>query len=70
MLSGFCPARLDYCSAVWCSAADTDHELLDSAVSGARFPDGVFECDIAYRRSVVVLHVYAVHDHVLPNAPS
>ena len=47
---------LEYCSAVWCSAADTHLILLDRAVSGARFlTGGVFECDIADRRSVAVL---------------
>ena len=47
---------LEYCSAVWCSAADTHLKLLDLAVSGARFlTGGVFECDIAHRRSVAVL---------------
>ena len=55
---GFCPASFGvlYCSAVWCSAADTHLKLLDRAVSGARFlTRGVFECDIAHRRSVAVL---------------
>ena len=38
---------LEYCSAVWCSAADAYHKLLDREVSGARFlTGGVFECDI------------------------
>ena len=47
---------LEYCSAVWCSATDTHLKLLDRAVSGARFlTGGVFECDIAHRRSVAVL---------------
>ena len=47
---------LEYCSAVFCSAADTHLKLLDCAVSGARFlAGGVFECDIAHRRSVAVL---------------
>ena len=47
---------LEYCSAVWCSAADTHIILLDRAVSGARFlTGGVFECDIAHRRSAAVL---------------
>ena len=56
MLSGFILPVLEYCSAVWCSAADTHLKLLDRAVSGARFlPGGVFECDIAHRRSVAVL---------------
>ena len=54
--SGFVLAVLEYCSAVWCSAADTHLKLLDRAVSGARFLTmGVFECDIAHRRSVAVL---------------
>ena len=43
---------LELSSAVWCSAADTHIKLLDRAVSGARFlTGGVFECDIAHRRS-------------------
>ena len=47
---------LEYCSAVRCSAADTHLKLLDRAVSGARFlTRGVFECDIAHRRSVAVM---------------
>ena len=47
---------LEYCSAVWCSAADTHLKLLDRAVSGARFlTGGVFECDISHRRSMAVL---------------
>ena len=53
---GFVLKVLEYCSAVWCSAADTQLKLLDRAVSGARFlTGGVFECDISHRRSVVVL---------------
>ena len=41
---------LEYCSAVWCSAADTHLKLLDRVVSGARFlAGGVFECDISHR---------------------
>ena len=49
---------LEYCSAVWCSAANTHLKLLDQAVSGARFlTGGVFECDISHshRRSVAVV---------------
>ena len=47
---------LEYCSALWYSAADTHLKLLDRAVSGARFlTGGVLECDIAHRRSVAVL---------------
>ena len=56
MLSGFVLPVLEYCSAVWCSAADTHLKLLDRAVSVARFlTGGVFECDISHRRSVAVL---------------
>ena len=47
---------LEYCSAVWCSAADTHLKLLNCAVSGAGFlTGGVFECNIAHHRSVTVL---------------
>ena len=53
---GFVLPILEFCSAVWCSAADTNHKLLDRAVSGARFLTGVvLECDIAHCRSVAVL---------------
>ena len=53
---GFVMPVLEYCSAVWCSAADTHLKLLDRAVSGARFQTWcVFECDISHRRSVAVL---------------
>ena len=53
---GFVLTVLDYCSAVWCSAADTHLKPLDRAVSGARFlTSGVFEGDISHRRSVAVL---------------
>ena len=41
---------------MWCSAADIHLKLLDRVVSAARFlTGGVFECDIAHRRSVAVL---------------
>ena len=47
---------LEYCSAVWCSAADTHLKLLDLVVSGASFLTGdVFKCDLAHPRSVAVL---------------
>ena len=53
---GFVLPVLEYCSAVWCSAADTHLKLLDRAVSGARFlTGGVFKCDISHRRSLTVL---------------
>ena len=48
---GFVLPVLEYCSAVWCSAADTHLKLLDRAVSGARFPAGG---NISHRRSVAV----------------
>ena len=42
---GFVLSVLEYCSVVWCSAADTYLKLVDRAVSGARFLTGfVFEC--------------------------
>ena len=53
---GFVLPVLEYCSAVWCSVADTHLRLLDRVVSGASFlTGGVFECEIAHRRSVAVL---------------
>ena len=56
MLPGLCPASFEYCSAVWCSAADTHLALLERVVSGASFLTGVvFECDLAHRRSVTIL---------------
>ena len=59
MLYGFYPARFGMllCS-VRCLAADTHIKLLDRIVSGASFlTGGVFECDLAHRRSVAVLCV-------------
>ena len=53
---GFVLPVLEYCTAIWLSAADTHLKLLDRAVSGARFlTGGVVECDIAHRRSVAVV---------------
>ena len=47
---------LEYCSAGWCSVADTHLKLQDRVVSSASFLTvGVFECDLAHRRSVAVL---------------
>ena len=37
---GFVLPVLEYCSAVWCSAADTHLKLLDRIVSGANFLTG------------------------------
>ena len=53
---GFVLRVLEYCSAVWCSAADTHLKLLDRVVSGACFfAGGVLNCDLSHRRSVAVL---------------
>ena len=53
---GFVVPVLEYCSAVWCSVADTHLKLLDHVVSDASFlTGGLFECDLAHRRSVAVL---------------
>ena len=53
---GFVLPVLEYCSAVWCSAADTHLKLLDRVVSGACvLAGGVFNCDLSHRRSVAVL---------------
>jgi len=47
---------LEYCSAVWCSAADSHLRLLDRTVASACFHiGGVLACDLAHRRSVAVL---------------
>ena len=55
---GFVLPVLEYCFAVWCSAADTHLRLLDRVVSGASFlTGGVFECDLAHRLSVAVLYI-------------
>ena len=56
MLLGFCLASLEYCSAVWCSAADTHLKLLDRVVSGACFlAGGVLNGDLSHPRSEAVL---------------
>ena len=53
---GFVLPVLEYCPAVWFSAANTHLKLLDRAVSGERFlTEGVFEFDIAHRCLVAVL---------------
>ena len=47
---------LEYCSAVWCSAADTHLKLLDRVVSGACFSaGGVLNCNLSHCWSVAVL---------------
>ena len=56
MLLGFCLASLEYCSAVWCSAADSHLKLLDSVVSGACFlARGMLNYNLSHRRSVAEL---------------
>ena len=53
---GFVLPVLENCSAVWYLAADAHLKLLDRVVSGDSFlTDGMFECDLAHRRSVAVL---------------
>ena len=55
---GFVLPILEYCSSVWCSAANTHLKLLDRVISGASFlTGGLLECDPAHRRSVVVLYM-------------
>ena len=58
---GFALPVLEYCPAVWCSAANAHLRLLNRVVSGASFlTGGVFECDLAHRRSVAVRILYAL----------
>ena len=53
---GFCPARFGVLFGSVVLGADTHLKLLDRAVSDASFLTcGVFECDLAHCRSVVVL---------------
>ena len=57
---GFVLPVLEYCSAVWCSPADTHLELLDRVVSGARFlTGGVFESHCS--SSICCSSLYAVY---------
>ena len=47
---------LEYCSAMWCSAADLHLKLLDRVVRSAGFlAGGVLDCNLAHRRSVAEL---------------
>ena len=47
---------LEYCSAVWCSAADSHLKLLDIVDRSSGFLAGcVLECNLAHRRSVAEL---------------
>ena len=54
---GFVLLVLEYCSTVWCSAADTHLKLLGRVVSLVRFLTvGLCFCNIAHRRSAAVLY--------------
>ena len=47
---------LEYCSAVWCSAADSHLKLMDRVVRSAGFlVGGVLDCNLTHRRSVAEL---------------
>ena len=47
---------MEYCSALWCSAADSHLKLLDRVVRNARFlAGGVLDCNLAHGRSVAEL---------------
>ena len=53
---GFVLPVWEYCSAMWCLAADTHLKLLDRVVSGACFlAGGVLNCNLSHRQSVAVL---------------
>ena len=53
---GFVLPVLEYCSAVWCLAANTHLELLDCVVSGTCFlAGGVLNCNLSHRWPVSVL---------------
>ena len=60
---GFVLSVLEYCSEVWCSAADAHFKLLVmlSVASARLLSGGVLECNISLRRSVEVYFIiYAV----------
>ena len=49
-LRAFVLPVFEYCSAVWCSAADADLKLLDRVVNGACvLTGGVLDCELAHR---------------------
>ena len=62
---GFVLPVLEYCSAVWCSTADTHLKLLDRVISGACFlAGGVLNCNLSNHRSVAVLcMLYKIRCH-------
>ena len=59
LLRSFCSfvlPVLEYCSAVWCSAADSHLKLLDRDLRSAGYlAGGVLDCNLAHRRSVAEL---------------
>ena len=56
VLASFVLPVLEYCYAVWCSAADTHLQLLDRVVSGACFIAAiVLNFNLSHRRSLAVL---------------
>ena len=64
---------LEYCSAVWCSAADSHRKLLDRVVRSAGFlADGILECNLAHRRSIAELcmlfKIKSNHRHPMSDA--
>ena len=58
---------LEYCSPVWCSAADCHLALLDRIVRCCRFlSSGEVKCDLGHRRDVACLCMYyKIRDHVV-----
>ena len=61
---GFVLPVLEYCSAVWCSAADTHLRLLDRVVSGAIFFNWGCVCVWPCTSSICLSIMYAVQDQV------
>ena len=59
---------LKYCSAVWCSTADSHHKLLDRDVRSAGFlAGGVLDCNLS-PSLICSKVVHAVYDLEWPNA--
>ena len=59
---------LEYCSAVWCSAADSHLKLLNRVVRSAGFlAGGVLDCNLAHRFSVAELcMLFKIRSNPLP----
>ena len=59
---------LEYCLAVWCSAADSHLKLLDRVVRSAGFlAGGVLECNLAHHQSVAELRMLSKINICMPN---